>query len=147
MTRSSRWAADNGTVLTFALAGVLLVVAVALVFADTSSLFMRRSALLMVADDAAVAAANAVDVQAIYLGGVGDTLQLDPQEAVRLAQASIDAVQDARLRDVQLDEVQVSGDSVSVLVSAAIPSPIGVITGNRDLRIRARATASMPTRF
>ena len=41
----------------------------------------------------------------------------------------------------------VSGDTVEVLVSAAVPAAIGGIVGNRNVRIHARASASTPTRF
>ncbi len=137
---------DEGSVLIYALGGVLLVLAVVLVLADTSSLFMRRAALLTVADGAAVAAANAVDLPAIYETGVTDVLALDPDQARSLAQASVDAVDDARLADVRLDSVEVTQDGVTVLVSAAVPAPLSGITGSRAVRIRARASAALPTR-
>lgn len=145
-----RWAGlqrDEGTVLVYALGGVLLVLSVVLVLADTSSLFMRRAALMTVADDAAIAAANAIDVSAIYANGVGESLGLDPVLARAYAQAAVDGTQDARLNDVRLDAVTVYAGAVEVRVSAAVPSPIGGITGNRSLRIRASATASTPARF
>ena len=139
--------ADHGTVMVYALGGVLLVLSVILVLSDTSSLFMQRAALMMVADDAAIAAANAIDVGAIYAQGVGDVLILDPVLAQEFAAQSVSGAQDARLEDIHLDAVTVSGDSVEVLVSAAVPSAIGGIVGNRTVRIRARANASTPTRF
>jgi hypothetical protein len=134
-------------VMVYALGGVLLVLSVILVLSDTSSLFMQRAALMMVADDAAIAAANAIDVGSIYAQGVGDVLTLDPVLAQELAAQSVSGAQDARLDDIRLDAVTVSGDSVEVLVSAAVPSAIGGIVGNRTVRIRARANASTPTRF
>jgi hypothetical protein len=139
--------ADHGTVMVYALGGVLLVLAVILVLADTSSLFMRQAALMMVADDAAIAAANAIDVEAIYAQGVGDVLRLDPELAHWFAAASVSATTDARLDDVQLDSVAVVGDAVEVVVSASVPLELGPIAGNRKLRIRARASATTPTRF
>lgn len=133
--------------MVLALAGVALVVAVTLVMFDVSSLFMRRTALMMVADDAAVAAANAIDVEAIYAGGVGATLPLDLTLARSLAQQSVQAVDDARLREVRLDAVTAVGDGVAVLVSAAVPAPLAGIAGSRELRIQVRASAATPTRF
>lgn len=138
---------DDGTVLVYALAGALLVLAVILVLADTSSLFMRRSALMMVADNAAIAAANAIDVPSIYDTGVGGGLSLDPEQAAALAQAAVDAVDDARLADVRLDAVEVASGVVTVLVSAALPSPLSAISGDRGLRMRARASAGTLTRL
>ena len=138
---------EEGSVLVFALGGVLLVLLTTLVLADASSLFMRRAALMTVADNAAVSAATAVDVDAIYADGVGATLVLDAQAARALAQASVQRVDDARLRDVRLDAVSVDGDGVTVTVSAAVPVAFSGITGTREVRIRARASASTPTRF
>lgn len=137
---------DRGTVLVFALGGMLLALAVALVLADTSSLLMRRTALMMVADEAAIAAASAVDVAAIYEQGVGDGLAIDPQLAVQRARASVASAQDDRLIDVRLDAVDVWDGVVEVRVSAAVPAPLGGVTGDRSMRIRARATASTPVR-
>lgn len=133
--------------LVYALAGALLVLAVALVLADTSSLFMRRTALMMVADDAALAAAGAIDVRDIYANGVGDLLQLDPVLARARALAAVDGSTDARLRDVRLDSVSVTGGVAEVVVSAAVPAPLSGITGQRTMRIRVRASASTPTRY
>lgn len=137
---------DRGTVLAYALAGVLLVMAVALVMADTSSLFMRRTALMIVADEAAIAAANAIDVDALYDSGVGSVLVLDPQLARQYAQASVDRVDDARLSDVRLDEVQCDSGRVAVVVSAAVPPALSGIPGLRNVRLRAGAAATTPTR-
>lgn len=129
------------------MASVALVIAVTLVMSDVASLFMRRNALMMVADDAAIAAANAIDVDAIYTGGVDVMLRLDPIVAQQLAQASIAQLSDERLRDVRLDAVTVDRDTVEVVLSAAVPSPLSGITGNRSLRIYVRASAVTPTRF
>ncbi|MHB0928342.1 MAG: pilus assembly protein TadG-related protein [Candidatus Nanopelagicales bacterium] len=138
---------DEGTVLITALGGVLLVLLVTLVLADTSNLFMRRSALLTVADTAALAAANAVDLAAVYSGGVDDVLRLDPQAARNLAQAAVDGVDDARLTDVRLEAVDVNLTTVEVTVSAAVPALISGFVTDDSLRIRASAAAAMPTRL
>ena len=138
---------DDGTVLITALGGVLVVLLVTLVLADTSNLFMRRAALLTVADNAALAAANAVDVAAIYNAGVGDALPLDPQAARALAQAAVDGVDDARLTDVRLEAVQVEAGAVEVTVSAAVPALISGLATDGSVRIRATAAAVMPTRL
>lgn len=141
------WCREDGTVLTLALGGVLLVLVVVLTLADASSLFMRRMALGTVADNAAIAAANAVDVEALYERGIGSTLALDPLTAAQLARASIAQASDPQLADVRLDDVRVDGDGVTVVVSAAVPTPLGPITGDRDVRIRASASAILPTRL
>jgi len=69
MSRRRRADDDRGTVMVLALGGMLLALTVALVLADASSLFMRRTALMAVADEAAIAAASAIDVAALYEQG------------------------------------------------------------------------------
>lgn len=138
---------DDGTVLVMAVGGVLLVLAVVLVLADASSLFMRRTALMTVADNAALAAANAIDVDAIYASGVGSQLQLDPAQARTFAQDAVASADDPRLQDVQLDSIDVAGSVATVVVSARVSAPLSDISGTRSLRLRARASASTPTRF
>ena len=138
---------DDGSVLVYAIGGVLLVLAVTLVLADTSSLFMRRAALMAIADNAALAAASAIDVDAIYADGVGASLSLDPALATGLARNAVDASSDARLTDIRLDDIEVQGDVATVIVSARIPAPLSGITGSRTVRIRAAASASNPTRL
>lgn len=139
---------DDGTVLVLALASVLLALAVTLALADTSSLFMRRTALMTVADNAAIAAATAVDVESIYADGVGGTLGIDPSGAHLLAADAVAAVDDARLDDVRLDSVDVRDGIVSVIVSARVPRALsGLTVGDRAVRIRAQASASAPTRW
>ena len=47
----------------------------------------------------------------------------------------------------RLDEVVVTGSAVRVIVSARVPAPLGRITGERTIRMRAAAAAMTPTRL
>lgn len=137
-------ASDRGTVLVLAIGAVLLVVAVVLALADVSLLHVRRAALAVVADEVAIAASQGIDITALYRDGVGAALPIDPALAADYAARSVAATDDPRLLDVRLDTVEVSGDIVRVVVSAALPGPMaGLFPG---ARLRATAEAASLTR-
>ncbi len=132
---------DDGTVMLLALASILIVLTAALVFFDASALYMRRNALLMHADNAAIAAAQAIDVAALY----DNTVRIDPGLAQERVAASVSGVSDDRLRDIRVDSVQVLDREVVVSLSARVPAPLSRISGQRDVRIRASASAMCAT--
>ena len=138
---------DDGTVLIQAIGGVLLALVVTVTMFDLGSLFMSRTALMSVANDVALQASTAVDIDALYAAPIGTELALDANLASQRAVVATANVSDTRLHDIRLDDVAVSGDAVRVVVSAAVPNPLGPITGNRTMRLRAAAAASTPTRF
>lgn len=138
---------DDGTVLVQALGGALLAIVVTITFFDLGSLYVARTRLLTVANDVAIEAATAIDVEAIYASGVGEVLALDPSLASQRAAAAISNATDPRLRDLRLDRLDVHGGVVRVEVSAAVPNPLGPIAGQRSVRMRASASASTQVRF
>ncbi len=123
------WRREDGTVLILAIGSTLLVLATVLALADASSLRMRRTLLAMVADDAAMAAARA--------GG-------DPERAEAQARLAVAADADTRLTDVRVDAVAVGPDGVHVVLSAALPPPIGAVLVPAGVRLRAAADARPP---
>lgn len=138
---------DDGTVLVQAIGGVLLALLVAITCFDVGAIFNARTALHTAANDVALRAATAIDVEALYAAPIGATLALDPELATGRAMTAAMDVADPRLTDVRLDDVEVVGDAVRVVLSAAVPHPLGPIVGERTFRIRAAAAAGTPTRF
>lgn len=138
---------DDGTVLVQAIGGVLLVLVVTMTCFDVGAIFNARTALHTAASDVALRAATAIDVDALYASPIGATLDLNPELATRKAMTAAMDVSDPRLTDVRLDDVDIAGDEVRVVLSAAVPHPLGPIVGDRTLRIRAAAAAGTPTRF
>ena len=130
-----------------AIAGVLLSLVVAIALFDLGSLFLARTALLTVANDAALQAATAVDIEAIYANGVGEVLPLDPIIANERAVLTVMQTTDPRLQDLRLDDVEVVGGDVRVVVSATSPAPLYAPWRNAVVRMRAAAAASVPTRL
>ena len=138
---------DDGTVLVQAIGGALLAVVISITFFDLGSIMLARTALLSAANDVALRAATSIDLDALYAAPVGSVIGLDANLASQRAAIAAAEIADPRLDDLRLDDVAVAGDAVRVVVSAAIPDPLGPITGERTMRIRAAAAASTPTRF
>lgn len=138
---------DDGTVLVQAIAGLLCAALCSVAMLDLGSLHLTRTALSTIATDAALAASTAIDVEAIYEQGVGDTLPIDPGLASQRALMSVMFVEHSRLQDVRVDDVTVVDDAVRVQVSARVASPLRGFGADHDIRMRAAATATVPTRF
>ena len=130
-----------------AIAAVLIIVGV-----DASKVFLARRALSSAADAAAVAAAQAVDKDAIYAGtggGCGGLLPLAPDEAAQRAGSAVDD-QTASLRSTfaTLDDPRttVEGDTVAVHLSGRVAVPFGhilaiLVPGHDDGTVQVEATS------
>ena len=138
---------DDGTVLVQAIAGVLLALVTAVTVFDVGNLFLTRTAVMSAAHDVALHAATAIDIDALYEQGIGDTLPLDPALAAIRAQQAVGFIEHPRVRDLRLDDVVVDGSEVRIVVSAHMPSPLRFGSDRRGLRIRAAAAAAVPTRW
>lgn len=106
-------------VVGFFLVAVLLVVVVV----DASAAYLRRQRLDALADGASLAATEGVDTAQLYVGGVGDSVEIDPVAArARVA---------AYLRDVGAFtdhpgltyRVRTTGDTVEVVVRTPLELP------------------------
>lgn len=138
---------DDGTVLVQAIAGVLLALITAVTVFDVGNLFLTRTAVMSAAHDVALHAATAIDIDALYELGIGDTLPLDPALAAIRAQQAVGFIEDPHVRDLRLEELVVDGSEVRIEVSAQMPSPLRFGSKREGLRIRAAAAAAVPTRW
>ena len=130
---------DRGSVLILSL-GLLVVCVLAVgVVVDASAVFLTRRALQSEADSAALAGAQAIDVESYYARGASDGIRLDPV-AVRSAVQRF-----VRRGSVQgrLESVDVRGDIVLVRMTGRVRPPFsGWLTpsGAYDLEVEAGAT-------
>jgi uncharacterized membrane protein len=119
------------------------------VVVDASKLFLTRRALAGVADGAALAAAQAVDLPAVYAGETtGEALPLDPatvDEAVTAYLAAAGGAGD--LQDLTVVAVDTTGASVTVTLSARARLPlVTLVTSEPDgvlLTVTARARSAV----
>lgn len=154
LTRRADRRSDETGSLTLLVIGYVGIAALLLVVAvDVSKVFLARRALSATADSAALAAAQAVDRDALYSGAggtCGALLPLDEQRATALAGETVadDAV-DLSHAFAALDApaTSVTGDVVTVRLGGEVAVPFGkalgiLLPGYADGRVSVTVSAS-----
>ncbi len=143
----SRPSGDGGSLLLLVIGYAVIAMAFVAVAVDVSAMFLARRGLAAVADGAAVAAASAVDADALYAGRGGDTLPLS-DDRVRGAVEQYLAASDVGSRYSDLQVLEASTDGVTVTVSVQETQTltflrlVGRLSGPyADGRVPVRATA------
>jgi hypothetical protein len=117
---------------------VVCLIAVAIVV-DASTLFLRQRSLQSVADGAALAGAQAIDLEAYYADGASDRIVLDPLAV----EASVQRyVRRAAPSDVRLESVELRGRTVLVIMRTRVRPPFsGWLTpgGAHDVLVESGA--------
>ena len=119
-----RLATDDGTVLLLIIGLVVVAALLVAVVTDISALYLKRRDLIAAADGAALAGAQSVDEESIYLGGLpaSGPVPLDERAA---EQAVRDYLADAGLLGPKLNlEISTTGTTVSVALATRIELPI-----------------------
>lgn len=94
------------------------------VVVDASAAYLRRQGLDSLADGAALAAADGVQGEQVYVGGLGERAEIDPRVAERYVAAYLTSL-DARSTYPGLSySVAAGADSVTVRVSAPLELPL-----------------------
>ena len=108
-----------------------------------SSVFLSQRALSAAADGAAVAAAGALDEQAVYAGALGDALPLAQGDAdKRVAEYVATAGLHDRFRELGW-YVATDGSTASVTLQAVVPVPfVNTVTDAFGAGIAIEVTAS-----
>ena len=114
---------DDGSVLLLVLgfAGILLTLVA--VVADVSAVVLAKRSVASAADGAAVSAAQALDLGAVYGEGLGDRIPLDAAEA----RARVGAY-----------EAQVRGQQPGLRLGLRLEGRTAVVTGSRTVRLPFR---------
>ncbi len=140
---------DDGSVLLLVLGCAVLAMLLLAVVVDASKLFLTRRALSGVADAAALAGAQAVDLAAVYTGtSAAEVLPLDPaavDDAITGYLAASGAA--AGLQDLAVVSVDTGGGVVTVTLSARATLPLVTLaTAQPDgvlLTVTARARSAV----
>lgn len=138
----SRWGRDQQgqtavLIIGFFLVALLLVVVVV----DASAAYLRRQQLDAVADGAALAAADGVQGEQVYVGGLGERALIDPQAARQHVREYLAGV-DAFVRYPGLTyRVHTAADSVQVQVSTPLDLPFVPPGWVTRTRVTGRAAA------
>ena len=122
---------DQGSVLLLVIgfAGVLLVLVAGV--ADVSSVVLAKRSVASAADGAAVSAAQALDLTAVYDQGLGEQLPL--------------SARDARSR-VAAYAVQASAQQPGLRLVLRLEGRTAVVTGSRTVRLPFRLPGTGPVR-
>jgi len=146
---------DEGQITVLVLGYTAIAALLVLVGVDATAAFLARRALTAAADDAAVAAAGAVDTSAVYAQGLrcGQPLPVDAGRAAQLAVASVAGDTDLRhsFTDVDPPSTSVAGATATVRLSARARLPLAGVVGLLDpairdgITIRVSSHAQSPT--
>ncbi len=121
---------DEGSVMLLICGLVPILSMLVMVGVDASVLFSHRTALAAQADAAALAAAQAADLQELYTGDATKALMIDCRQARqevdrRVTPRSVDS----RIKRARVVEFDCSADTVSVRLSAPVSLPFAGIVG------------------
>lgn len=107
-------------IIGFAVVIAMMVVVVV----DASAAYLRRQALSTLADGAALAAADGIQGEQVYTGGLGERAVVDPDRAQALVEAYLSSVGAARSYPGLSRVVVTSGDRVVVRLAAPMDLPL-----------------------
>lgn len=142
MRRLRRRRDDDGSVLPLVIGLVVVVVALVAVVTDAGALWLARRSLQSTVDGAALAGAQAVDLDAVYAGGARGDLALDPASARRAVRAYVRAVPSSReLTAFRVTSIAVVGPEVTVTARTVVSLPFTAYLTGRGVPVTARASA------
>jgi uncharacterized membrane protein len=120
-----RRSGDEAGQVSILLVGFFLVtVLLVTVVVDASAAFLRRQELSTLADGAAVAAADGISTETIYLEGVPEQVTIDPATARAYVAAYLSRAGAAGAYPGLTYRVTADGDSVQVQLSAPLDLPL-----------------------
>lgn len=130
---------ERGQITVVTIGFFLFLGLLAVVVVNSSAAFLERRELDNLADGAAIAAADGLSEEIFYRQGADERVQIDPQQARRLAAAYVAASgQRARLVQVSAD-----GDQVHVRVERTIALAISPPGWTSRTTIVAEATSQL----
>ena len=124
-------------VVGFFVVALLLVVVVV----DASAAYLRRQQLDAVADGAALAAADALESEQVYVGGLGERAAIDPGAARAHVRDYLDRVAAFGSYPDLTYRVHTSADSVRVRISTPLDLPFTPPGWILDATVTGRAAA------
>lgn len=114
---------DEGSVLVLAVGLVTILLLGVVVLVDGSAAFLQHRALLSVADSAALAGAQAIDVEAYYREGASSATTIDPDAVPVRVRGLVTRFRDDLPEDLVIEEASSDGRRVRVVLSAPLQLP------------------------
>jgi hypothetical protein len=137
-----RTAGDDGTILVLTLGFVAVLVVMVGVVVNVSSVVLAKRGVASAADGAAVSAAQALDLGALYEQGLGAQVPLSSRDADARVQAYAAAARSGQ-PGLQL-WLSIEGGGTAVVEGARVVRPPFPLFGTGDVTVRAVARARAP---
>lgn len=133
---------DDRGQTTVLIVGLALVVAMlVVVVVDATAAYLRRQALLTLADGAALAAADGIAGERVYVSGLEENVAVDPEAARDLVASYLTAVGASRRYPGLSHSVETDGERVVVRVAAPLELPLRLPGVGDTTQVRATAAA------
>ncbi len=139
MSRRRRGEAGQTAVLIIGLTLVLAMTVVVVV--DATAGYLRRQALNTLADGAALAAADGIQGEQVYTGGLGERAAVDPAAARFLVEEYLASVDAGRRYPGLTHAVEADGERVVVHVAAPLDLPLPLPRTGDTAHVTATAAA------
>jgi uncharacterized membrane protein len=136
---------DRGSVLLLGIGVVTICLLAIVVLVDASATFLQRQQLLALADAAALAGAQAIDLDAYYAGGASAATALDAgQVPVRVRTQLGRSRAATTVAGLAVDRI--SSDGGQVLVALSAPLQLPFLSSVFDARVVAEGRAQLAYR-
>jgi len=133
---------DQGSIMVLTLGFIVICILAVAVVVDASSVFLARRSLQAAVDSAALAGAQAIDLEDYYARGAADGIRLDP-----VAVRSQVTRQMSRVDGVRLESVRIEGGEVIVTARTRVRPPFsGWLTPGGAQTLTAQAGATLTYR-
>jgi Flp pilus assembly protein TadG len=133
---------EQGSVLLLGIGMVIVCLLAIVVMTDVTSAFLQRRHLMAVADSAALAGAQGMDIDAYYAQGASIGTRLSPAQVAATARRH--ALTHGGISGLTVDSVVSDGVTVRVTLSAPLRLPF--FDGVRDEVVRVTSTARLDYR-
>lgn len=137
-----RLAQDRGSVLLLGIGWIVVCLLALAVMTDVTAAFLQRRQLMAIADSAALAGAQTLDVDAYYAQGAQTGTRLSPAQVAAAARSHALAYGD--VPGMRVDSIVSDGVTVRVALSAPLRLPF--FDSLRDETVRVAATARLDYR-
>lgn len=132
---------ERGSVLILGIGWVAVCLLSLIVLVDASAAFLQRRQLVSLADAAALAGAQAIDLNAYYERGASAATRLEPRLVPLRVRAHLDRAGAGAIDGLVLEEVSSDGQAVRVRLSTPLQLPF--LAGLVDGRVVAESWARL----
>lgn len=135
---------EDGTILVLVLGFAALLLMLVAVVVDVSAVILARRGAASAADGAAIAAAQRLDVDAVYRNGLGQAIPLSPAEVRAVVSTYAQRAEQAQAGLRLAAEVDAAGTTATVTATRQVALPFAGWLGIGSVTVTAVAHARAP---